>query len=75
MRLIDINPHIRMDDLLPVVKEAIPGRKKVKSLDNLNSGIIDEAVASVKEVYQQYLNNDSCSTQLFAMLEKTWQNR
>ena len=110
MRLIDINPHVRTDVLLPVVKEAIPGRKKVtkkdvsnlrirarmllnqikksgntldnydfqghnvtkltKSLDNITSDIIDEAVASVKEVYQQYLNDDSCSTKLFGMLEK-----
>ena len=36
MRLIDINPHVRTDVLLPVVKEAIPGRKKVTKKDVSN---------------------------------------
>ena len=36
MRSIDINPHVRTDVLLPVVKEAIPGRKKVTKKDVSN---------------------------------------
>ena len=41
-----------------------------KSLENHTSDIIDEAVKCVKEVYFEYLNEDSYNVKLFDILEK-----
>lgn len=41
-----------------------------KSLDNCTDDILDDAVACIKQVYQECLNDDSSSIKMFAVLEK-----
>ena len=41
-----------------------------KTIDSCTSDIIDTAVTAMKEVYLEYLNDDNCSTKIYAILEK-----
>ena len=42
----------------------------VTSLDKDNSDIIEKSVECIKEVYLDYLNDETCSTKMFGMLER-----
>ena len=40
------------------------------SIDSSTSDIVDKAITAIKEVYLEYLNDDTCSTKIYAILEK-----
>ena len=109
MILVDSNPHVPANILLPFVKKVVSKRKfissndianvgfraklllaqihsegsfiedyeskvhdisnLVNSLDKDTSDIIDKSVECIKEVYQQYLNDENCSVNMFAILK------
>ena len=46
------------------------GERLFKPLDEIDDDFIDKCVSGAKEIYYDYLNDDSCSFKLFSFLDK-----